>query len=64
MHNNVNCGNGNSSLGRVVMEYSAFDAIKDAKRYLKGEGGVGTDNAGGCGTAINAPFATKDTEVE
>ncbi len=45
------------------MEYSAFDAIKDAKRYLTGEGRAGADNNDGRGTAINVPSTTKDTEV-
>jgi hypothetical protein len=44
------------------MEYSAFNAIKDAKRYLMGGGGAGAD-IDGRGAAINAPSATKDTEV-
>jgi hypothetical protein len=49
--------------GRVAVEYFAFGAIKDAKRYLTGEGGVGADNDDGRGAAINAPSTTKDTEV-
>ena len=44
------------------MEYSTYIAIKDAKRYLMGEGGAGAD-IDRRGTAINAPSATKDTEV-
>ncbi len=45
------------------MEYSAFNTIKDAKRYLMGEGRVGADNTDGRGTAINAQSAMKDTDV-
>jgi hypothetical protein len=45
------------------VEYSAFDAIKDSKRYLTGEGGAGADNDDGRGAAINTLSATKDTEV-
>ncbi len=41
----------------------AFNAIKDAERYLTGEGGAGADNNNGCSAAINAPSTTKDTEV-
>jgi hypothetical protein len=45
------------------VEYSTYIAIKDAKRYLMGEGGAGADKDDGCGAAINAPSMTKDTEV-
>ncbi len=45
------------------MEYSTFNAIKDTKRYLTGEGGAGMDNNNGPGAAINAQYATKDKEV-
>jgi hypothetical protein len=45
------------------MDYFAFDAIKDAKRYLTGEGRAGADNNNGRGTAVDAPSRTKDTEV-
>jgi hypothetical protein len=48
------CSNGDDSSRRVAMEYSAFNAIKDAKRYLMGEGGAGADNNQGRGAAINA----------
>jgi hypothetical protein len=59
----VDCGNGNGSSGRVAMDYFAFDAIKDAKGYLTGEGRAGADNNNGPGTAVDAPSRTKDTEV-
>ncbi len=45
------------------MDYSAFDAIKDSKRYLMGKDKAGADNNNGHGAAIDAPSATKDTEV-
>ncbi len=31
-------------LMKVAVEYSAFNTIKDDKRYLTGEGRAGTDN--------------------
>jgi hypothetical protein len=59
----IDCSNGDGSSGRVPVEYSIFDTIKDAKRYLTGEGKVGADIDDGHGAAIDAPSMTKNTEV-